>query len=161
MVEKRCGDNPDSDQAGPVQQWREASYQPCIFEYRAPVLACGPMQTIVYRYYRTQQVPAWISTCMDTVRAWAEQQGFDYRFHDDAFHGYAPPWFRDKAQVGKLDVGTKFLTELRAVMPYPLLENVGMLSPRMLYEITGGEVLLSSLGGAVNGLRPVGSGAGV
>jgi hypothetical protein len=306
MAKKRCGDNPDSDEAGPVQQWREASYQPCISEYRAPVSALGPMQTIVFQSYRTQQVPAWISTCMGTVRAWAAQQGFDYRFYDDAFLGYAPPWFRDKAQqsicpvtdlarlvvarellaqgyqrtvwvdadmlvfapeqlrveqvqdfsfchelwvqvdaagalqlvhrvnnaitvfcagnvqlgffidaclrigrhkaqIGKLDVGTKFLTELRAVMPYPLLENVGMLSPRMLYEITGGEalhlrryaqglpvplacanlcasmqgrtlqgvvcddalyarvieVLLSSRGGAVNGLRPAGPGARV
>ena len=198
------------------------------------------MKTIVYQSYRTQQVPAWITRCMGTVRDWAAQQGFDYRFYDDAFLGYAPQWFRDKAQqsicpvtdlarlvvarellaqgyqrtvwvdadmlvfapeqlrveqvqdfsfchelwvgvdaagalqrvhrvnnaitvfcagnvqleffidaclrigrhtaqIGKLDVGTKFLSGLRAVMPYPLLENVGMLSPRMLHEITVGE----------------------
>lgn len=198
------------------------------------------MKTIVYQSYRTQQVPAWITHCMGTVRAWAAQQGFDYRFYDDAFLDYAPQWFRDKSQqsicpvtdlsrlvvarellaqgyqrsvwvdadmlvfapeqlrvdhvqdfsfchelwvwvdaaralqlvhrvnnaitvfcagnvqldffidaclrigrnkarVGKLDVGTKFLSGLRAVMPFPLLENVGMLSPRMLQEITGGE----------------------
>ena len=200
------------------------------------------MKTIVYQSYRTQQVPAWITTCMGTVRAWAAQQGFDYRFYDDAFFDRAPQWFRDKAQqsvcpvtdlarlvvarellaqgyqrtvwvdadllvfapqqlrvdlvqdfsfchelwvwvdaagalqlahrvnnaitvfcagnvqlaffidaclrigrhkaqIGKLDVGTKFLSGLRAVLPYPLLENVGMLSPRMLQEIAHGQPL--------------------
>jgi hypothetical protein len=58
------------------------------------------MKTIVYQSYRTQQVPPWITTCMGTVRAWADQQGFDYRFYDDGFFEYAPQWFRDKAQHG-------------------------------------------------------------
>lgn len=197
------------------------------------------MKTIVYQSYRTYRVPPWITACMDTVRAWAAQQGFDYRFYDDTFFDHAPRWFRDKAgqavcpvtdlarlvvardllaqgyqrtvwvdadvlvfapeqlrvdhvqdfsfchelwvwvdaagalqlvhrvnnaitvfcagnvhldffidaclrigrhnpQIGKLDVGTRFLSGLRAVLPFPLLENVGMLSPRMLQEIAQG-----------------------
>ena len=198
------------------------------------------MKTIVYQSYRTQKVPAWISACMGTVRAWADQQGFDYRFYDDGFFEYAPPWFRDKAQhgicpvtdlarlvvarellaqgyqrtvwvdadllvfapeqlrldrtqdfmfchelwvwadaagalqlmhrvnnsitvfcagnthldffidaclrigrhqpqIGKLVVGTRFLSGLRSVLPYPLLENVGMVSPAMMQEIALGQ----------------------
>jgi hypothetical protein len=32
---------------------------------------------------------------MQSVRQWAEIQGFAYRFVDDSFFGYAPEWFRE------------------------------------------------------------------
>lgn len=32
---------------------------------------------------------------MQSVRQWAEIQGFSYRFVDDSFFGYAPEWFRE------------------------------------------------------------------
>ena len=200
------------------------------------------MKTIVYQSYRTQQVPAWIDTCMGTVRGWAAQQGYDYRFYDDAFFAYAPDWFREKAQhavcpvtdlarlvvarellaqgyerciwvdadmlvfdpqnlriglqqdfmfchevwvwadaqgslqrvhrvnnsvtvfcrgslhldffidaclriarhqpqLGKLDVGTRFLSELRRILPFALLENVGLLTPTMMRELLQGPPL--------------------
>jgi hypothetical protein len=55
------------------------------------------MGTIVFQSYRTERVPAWITTCMATVREWAAAQGFDYEFLDDRFLDLAPPWFREKA----------------------------------------------------------------
>jgi hypothetical protein len=201
------------------------------------------MKTVVYQSFRTQHVPAWITACMDTVRAWARAQGFDYRFYDDDFLTRAPDWFRAKAQhaicpvtdlarlvvakellaegwqrtvwvdadmlvfdpdalqitaqqgfalchelwlvtdptdprgarrishrvnnsmavfcagslhldffidacvriarqrevVGKLDVGTNFLSQLRQILPFPLLDKVGMLSPVFLAEIVSGQ----------------------
>lgn len=40
--------------------------------------------------------------------------------------------------VGKLDVGTDFLTKLRNILPFALLENVGMLSPPLMQDIAHG-----------------------
>jgi hypothetical protein len=48
------------------------------------------MRTIVYQSFRTTNVPAWISACMESVRTWAKYQGFEYRFYDDRFFDYIP-----------------------------------------------------------------------
>jgi hypothetical protein len=37
--------------------------------------------------------------------------------------------------IGKLDIGTNFLSTLRSILPFPLLENVGILSPVLMNEI--------------------------
>lgn len=52
------------------------------------------MNTIVYQSYRTRDVPAWISRCMQSVKAWAGAQRFDYRFIDDRLFDYCPEWYR-------------------------------------------------------------------
>lgn len=46
---------------------------------------------------------------------------------------------RHKPGLGKLDVGTRFLTQLRGVLPFPLIANVGMFSPAVMADIAGGE----------------------
>ncbi len=56
------------------------------------------MRTVVYQSYRTTNVAPWIARCMATVQAWAQANGFDYRFIDDRLFAYAPDWFREKAQ---------------------------------------------------------------
>lgn len=197
------------------------------------------MKTVVYQSFRNKDVPGWITVCMTSVKAWAEMQGFDYRFYDDGFLARAPDWFRQKAagqvcpvtdlarlvvakellsqgwqrtvwvdadmlvfdpkalqitaqsgfalclelwlytddmgvrrisqrvnnsiavfcagslhldffidacvrigrqreQIGKLDVGTTFLSPLRQILPFPLLTQAGMLSPAFMAEIAGG-----------------------
>jgi hypothetical protein len=48
------------------------------------------MKTIVYQSFRTENVPAWISTCLDSVREWAKRQGFAYQFFDDSFFDFVP-----------------------------------------------------------------------
>lgn len=198
------------------------------------------MKTVVYQSFRIHRVPAWITACMTTVKAWAQTQGFDYRFYDDSFFDRAPDWFRSKARqevcpvtdlarlvvakelmaegygrtiwvdadmlvfdpdalkvapkrdfmlchelwlytdpkgerrvshrvnnsiaafcadslhldffidaclrighqretIGKLDVGTHFLSQLRQILPFPLLGNVGMLSPAFIAELAAGK----------------------
>lgn len=198
------------------------------------------MKTVVYQSFRTHDVPAWVTTCMATVKTWAAIKGHDYRFYDDAFLSRAPDWFRAKAQheicpvtdlarlivakellaegyertiwidadmlvfdapalqvapengfilcrelwlytdpagarrishrvnnsvaafcagslhldflidacvriarqrevIGKLDVGTNFLSQLRHILPFALLDNVGMLSPAFMAEIVAGQ----------------------
>ena len=57
------------------------------------------MKTIVYQSYRTTDVPAWVQTCLHSARDWAASRGFEYRFFDDRFFDYCPPWYREK--VGK------------------------------------------------------------
>ena len=53
----------------------------------------GPaIDTIVLQSYRTRDVPAWMATCMASVRGWARQMGWDYEFMDDAFFSLAPEW---------------------------------------------------------------------
>lgn len=49
-------------------------------------------KTLVAQSYRTHDVPAWIATCLDSVRAWARQQHYSYHFVGDKFFSYAPDW---------------------------------------------------------------------
>lgn len=50
--------------------------------------------TVVLQSYRTHDVPAWISRCMDSVEDWARTCGHDYARLDDAFFGLAPDWVK-------------------------------------------------------------------
>jgi hypothetical protein len=59
------------------------------------------MRTIVYQSFRTENVPGWIESCMTTVRAWAEQRGFAYRFWDDRFFDLVPEDIRPRASAYK------------------------------------------------------------
>ena len=54
------------------------------------------MKTIVYQSYRTQGVAAWITTCMGTVKAWAQANGYEYAFIDDSLFDRVPAWYRDR-----------------------------------------------------------------
>lgn len=82
-------------------------------------MADRPARTIVFQSYRTRAVPAWIERCMASVRDWAEQSGFDYRFHDDALLERAPAWLRQRAggelcpvtDVARLAVAAEHLDE--------------------------------------------------
>ncbi len=44
-----------------------------------------------------------------------------------------------RTRLGKFDVGTDFLSRLRNILPFPLLESVGMLSPPLMADIVNGE----------------------
>ena len=52
------------------------------------------MKTIVYQSYRTHDVPAWMTRCMASVRAWSGAQRYEYRFVDDSLFDYVPDWYR-------------------------------------------------------------------
>jgi hypothetical protein len=40
-----------------------------------------------------------------------------------------------KTSIGKLDVGTVFFSQLRAILPFPLLKNVGIFGPAIVADI--------------------------
>lgn len=46
---------------------------------------------------------------------------------------------RDRAQLGKCAVGTNFLTSLRRILPFPLVQVAATLSPPLLREIATGD----------------------
>ena len=56
------------------------------------------MKTIVLQSFRTRDVPSWISTCMASVRRWADGCGWEYEFMDDAFFLLAPEWARVRCE---------------------------------------------------------------
>jgi len=56
------------------------------------------MRTVVYQSFRTENVPAWISRCLESVRLWAGAKGYDYRFIGDEIFDLAPGWYREKAK---------------------------------------------------------------
>lgn len=77
------------------------------------------MNTLVYQSYRTSGVPSWISRCLDSVRNWSREHGYQYRFVDDALFGYAPSWYREKvdhniqlvSDLSRLVLARNFLQE--------------------------------------------------
>lgn len=54
--------------------------------------------TLVIQSYRSQTEPAWIAACLESVRAWAAGQGWDYRFFGDEILDRVPDWYREGAQ---------------------------------------------------------------
>jgi hypothetical protein len=59
------------------------------------------MRTAVYQSFRTENVPSWISACMTSVRRWADERGYVYRFFDDSFFDLVPPELRERASIHK------------------------------------------------------------
>lgn len=54
------------------------------------------MQTTVLQSFRQTDVPAWMTTCMASVAAWAESQGWAYRFRGDDLFDLVPDDIRQK-----------------------------------------------------------------
>jgi hypothetical protein len=55
-----------------------------------------PTRTVVFQSFRTQNVPEWISRCMNSARHWANLRGYDYQFLDDRFFDRIPANLRGK-----------------------------------------------------------------
>jgi hypothetical protein len=81
------------------------------------------MKTIVYQSYQPVNTPkfkspAWIETCMETVKDWAYLKGFEYQRKDN-FFDYVPDWYKDKvdgklnlvADLARLELAKEFLAE--------------------------------------------------
>jgi hypothetical protein len=72
--------------------------------------------TVVYQSFRTQNVPQWISRCMQSTHDWAALRGFDYHFVDDKLFDYVPADLRARTQnkvilsdIARLLVGKELL----------------------------------------------------
>jgi hypothetical protein len=54
------------------------------------------VKTTVLQSFRTTDVPAWLGTCLRTVRDWSATHGWHYQFLDDRFLDLAPAWARER-----------------------------------------------------------------
>jgi len=54
--------------------------------------------TLVIQSYRSKSEPDWIAACLESVRAWATGQGWDYRFVGDEIADRVPDGYREGAQ---------------------------------------------------------------
>lgn len=76
-------------------------------------------KTVVYQSFREHNVPQWINRCMQSVREWAQQQGYEYRFYNDQIFEYVPQWYRDKVNdqihlvtdLARLQIAQELLSE--------------------------------------------------
>lgn len=59
------------------------------------------MKTMVLQSYRAGPLPAWLTTCLASVRDWAALRGYEYRFVDDRFFDRLPDWFLPLAGPAK------------------------------------------------------------
>lgn len=73
------------------------------------VLWCNvPMgNTLVIQSYRTDFVPGWVALCLDSVRDWARESRYDYRFVGDEIFSLVPDWYREKV-AHRLPVATDY-----------------------------------------------------
>ena len=53
-------------------------------------------RVLVVQSYRDAGVPAWIRRCTGSVKHWAAEAGFAYRYEGDALLERVPAWYRDK-----------------------------------------------------------------
>ena len=52
------------------------------------------VSTLVIQSYRTEAVPVWIESCMQSVRDWAHGAGFSYEFVGDEIFDFLPDDYR-------------------------------------------------------------------
>lgn len=77
----------------------------------------GTVRTVVVQSFRPDP-PAWVARCLDSVRAWADDAGFAYRFLGDELFDRVPAWVRDTT-VGRPQVASDLA---RAALLAELLE---------------------------------------
>jgi len=75
------------------------------------------MKTIVYQSFSPNNIPAWLQTCLDSVRAWCYQQGWEYALIGDEIFALLPEWYWEKTRhrqmiatdLGRLLLARQFL----------------------------------------------------
>lgn len=75
------------------------------------------MKTIVYQSVCPDQIPDWIQTCLESVRAWCNQQNYDYTLIGDEIFSLIPRWYWEKTchqkviatDLGRLLLAKQFL----------------------------------------------------
>jgi hypothetical protein len=77
------------------------------------------VKTLVIQSYKTSNTPDWISLCISSVKQWAQQKDYDYRFVGDEIFDLIPDWYKDKTQkypqistdLGRLELINSALNE--------------------------------------------------
>jgi len=72
------------------------------------------MKTIVYQSVCRDQIPDWIQTCLESVRAWCNQQNYEYILIGDEIFSLIPDWYWEKTchqKVIATDLGRLLLAQ--------------------------------------------------
>lgn len=77
------------------------------------------MKTIVYQSVSPANIPSWLQTCLDSVRAWCNQQQWEYALIGDEIFSLLPRWYWQKTyhrkmiatDLGRLLLARQFLQE--------------------------------------------------
>ncbi len=77
--------------------------------------------------------PAWVQQVNNSITIFTRGS-----IHLDFFIDACQRVARSKAQLDRLDVGTRLLSRLSAAIPLPVLTNVGTFSPAIMADIVGG-----------------------
>jgi hypothetical protein len=62
------------------------------------------VDTVVIQSFR-REAPGWVRQCLQSVKTWAKQAGYEYHFTDDALFDRLPAWMMDKTR-GRIQVAT-------------------------------------------------------
>ncbi|MEQ9488663.1 MAG: hypothetical protein RIM72_06690 [Alphaproteobacteria bacterium] len=57
------------------------------------------MRTLVLQSHEPARLDGWIGLCCNTVKTWAAQHDFDYRFTGNEAFDLLPGWYRDKTKA--------------------------------------------------------------
>jgi len=57
----------------------------------------GERTLVIQSHNERAAAEGWLARCLGSVRAWSEENGFDYAFHGDSALALAPDWYRAKA----------------------------------------------------------------
>lgn len=60
--------------------------------------------SVLIQSYAPAPLPAWQQRCVDSVRAWAQRAGWEYRYVDDRLLEVVPQWYRERCGRQKLPV---------------------------------------------------------
>ncbi|MDG1850853.1 MAG: hypothetical protein P8J44_01920 [Gammaproteobacteria bacterium] len=60
------------------------------------------MKTLVIQSCNEESIPFWIEACLDSVRVWTEQQGYQRCFVGDEIFDLVPDWYLQKTGKGPI-----------------------------------------------------------
>jgi hypothetical protein len=61
-------------------------------------------RSVLIQSYAPAPLPAWQQRCVDSVRRWAQEAGWEYRYVDDRLLEVVPAWYRERCGPLKLPV---------------------------------------------------------
>ena len=77
------------------------------------------MKTIVYQSISPNAIPNWLQICLNSVRNWCQQKGWEYALIGDEIFSLLPSWYWEKTRhqkviatdLGRLLLAQKFLNQ--------------------------------------------------
>jgi hypothetical protein len=64
----------------------------------------SPLRTVVFQSCRPTNIPPWMQRCLDSTKAWALMNGYEYRFIGDELFAPVPEWYVQRCWPERLPV---------------------------------------------------------